>query len=179
MQAAPTLPALNTNHLLPPSPSFAWPTAPLNVRRLYAYLDRCVSAGIRYGLGEKADNPAAFLPDYQFIDCSGWVRAAIAVATGGRLLLPDGSVNQHEWCAAKGLKKSNQAALLLLDGLTRIAFLVPTPDHEIGHVFLCRNGRTLESWGGHGPGSRWVITHISEGILQKCAGAVYVLAGNR
>ncbi len=176
-------PPLNSDRLLPPSPSsptsrgFAWPTAPVNLRRLYAYLDRC--AGIRYELGAKAEDPASFLPDYHTIDCSGWVRAAIAVATSGRLLIPDGSVNQHDWCDKVGLKVSNRAALLLPDQVLRIAFLVPTPEHEIGHVFLCRNLRTLESWGGHGPGSRSVLSACSEGILERVVGAVYVLAGNR
>lgn len=171
--ALPNLPAL-----LPPSPGFAWPTAPLVLRRLYAYRDRCL--GIGYELGGKARDPGAFVPDYarRGIDCSGWVRAAVAVATSGRLLMPDGSVNQHDWADRVGLKVSSRAALLFPDGLLRLAFLVPSELHPIGHVFLCRNGRTLESWGGHGPGSRSVLSVISEGVLQRCAGAVYVLALN-
>jgi len=37
---------------------------------------------------------------------------------------------------------------------------------------LTRNGRTLESWGGHGPGSRLVSTHV----LSTETTDVYVLA---
>ena len=176
--------------LLPAVPAFPWLLAPVNLHRLYAYRDRCVSAGIGYRLGAKARDVSAFFPDYTQIDCSGWVRAAVAVGTMGRTVLPDGSVNQHEWCGSVGLKVSSRAALLLPDGWLRIAFLVPSPAHPVGHVFLCRNGRTLESWGGHspryggpatrgGPGSRSVLAVISEGVLQKCAGAVYVLGANQ
>ena len=168
----------NLSPLLPPSPSFPWPTAPVNLRRLYAYRDRCVAARIGYKLGGKARDPASFIPDFRAIDCSGWVRAAVAVSTSGRLLMPDGSMNQHDWADYHKLKVSNRAALLLPDGLLRLAFLVPSETHPIGHVFLCRNSRTLESWGGHGPGSRSVLSVISEGILQQCASAVYVLALN-
>jgi hypothetical protein len=162
-----------------PTDAFPWPVAPLNLSRLYAYLDRCVSLGIGYGLGATAHNLTALPPDYSEIDCSGWVRAAVAVASGGRTILPDGSVNQHDWCDKSGLKVSSRAALLLPDNYTRICFIVPTPEHEIGHVFLCRNLKTLESWGGHGPGSRSVLSHISLGILQGVTSAVYILGANQ
>jgi hypothetical protein len=163
--------------LLPPTDAFPWPLVDLNVSRLTAYLARCELLGIGYGLGAKAHNLTANPPDYADIDCSGWVRAAVAVATFGKTILPDGSVTQHDWCDRVGLKVSSRAALLLPDGLTRIGFIVPTPAHNIGHVFLCRNLKTLESWGGHGPGSRSVLSPISLGILQQATSAVYVLGG--
>ena len=75
-------------------------------------------------------------------------------------------------CAASGLKRSTYAACRLQDGLTRIAFIRPTLHRAIGHVYLARNGRTLESWGGHGPGSRLVTTHM----LSAETTDVYVLA---
>ena len=146
--------------LLPPTQCYPWHSVPLDPERLRQYLAVCMARGIGYKLGAKADDLAAATPDYEKIDCSGWVRAAIAAATGGKTILPDGSVNQNDWCAAQGLKRSAYAACRLQDGLTRIAFIRPTPAHEIGHVYLARNGRTLESWGGHGPGSRLVSTHV-------------------
>lgn len=161
--------------LLAPTPSYPWRLVPLDLARLDAYLARCVARGIGYELGAKASRLLAVPPDYDNIDCSGWVRAAVAVATGGRTILPDGSVNQHDWCDRAGLKVSTPAALLLPDAWVRIAFLVPTLAHPVGHVFLCKGGRTRESWGGHGPGSRPVLSHIGEGILERCAGAVYIL----
>ena len=174
--------------LLPPSDDFPYPLVPLDLGKLDGYLSRCEWRGVGYELGAKAHDLLAIPPDYTVIDCSGWVRAAVAVATEGwdvgptasvkrpALLLPDGSVNQHDWCDQAGLKKSTPAALLLPDPWVRIAFLVPSPQHKIGHVFLCHRGMTRESWGGHGPGSRPVTSHISEGVLELCAGAVYILS---
>lgn len=161
----------------PPTPSFPWPTAPLNVRDLTSYLAKCEWLSIGYELGAKAHNLTALPPDYRDIDCSGWVRAAVAVATGGRTIMPDGSVVQHEWCEKMGLKKSGILALLLADGYTRIAFIVPSREHPVGHVLLVRNRQTLESWGGNGPGSRSIMAHISLGVLQQAIGAVYILGG--
>ena len=103
---------------------------------------------------------------------AGVPAAAVAVATDGRLILPDGSVNQNDWCATHDLKRSTFAACRLQDGLTRIGFIRPSVLHRIGHVYLAHNGRTLESWGGHGPGSRPIITHI----LSAETTDVYVLA---
>ncbi len=158
--------------LLPPTQSYPWHSAPLDPERLRQYLAVCMARGIVYALGAKAGDIDAALPDYDSIDCSGWVRAGIAVATHGQTILPDGSVNQNEWCAAQGLKRSTYAACRLQDGLTRIAFIRPSPKHAVGHVYLTRNGRTLESWGGHGPGSRLVSTHV----LSTETTDVYVLA---
>ncbi len=158
--------------LLPPTLSYPWHSAPVDPEKLRQYLAVCMARGIGYKLGAKADDLAGEPPDYDHIDCSGWVRAAVAVASGGQTTLPDGSVNQNDWCAASGLKRSTFAACRLQDGLTRIAFIRPTLKHAIGHVYLARNGRTLESWGGHGPGSRLVTTHV----LSAETTDVYVLA---
>ena len=158
--------------LLPPTQSYPWHSAPLDPERLRQYLAVCMARGIVYALGAKAGDIDAALPDYDSIDCSGWVRAGIAVATYGQTILPDGSVNQNEWCAAQGLKRSTYAACRLQDGLTRIAFIRPSPGHAVGHVYLTRNGRTLESWGGHGPGSRLVSAHV----LSTETTDMYVLA---
>jgi len=158
--------------LLPPTSAYPWNSAPLDTERLYNYLALCRVRDIGYELGAKASQLTAIPPDYDHIDCSGWVRAAVAVATEGSLILPDGSVNQNDWCGAHDLKRSRYAACSLCDGLTRIAFIRPSLEHEIGHVYLCRNGRTLESWGGHGPGSRSVAAHILSALTTD----VYVLA---
>ncbi len=162
----------NSPVLLPPTQGYPWHSAPLDPEKLRLYLAVCVARGIGYKLGAKADDLAAEPPDYEAIDCSGWVRAAIAVATQGRTILPDGSVNQNDWCAAQDLKRSMFAACRLQDGLTRMAFIRPSELHPIGHVYLCRNGRTSESWSGHGPGSRLITTHV----LSAETTDVYVLA---
>lgn len=158
--------------LLPPTQAYPWHSAPLDPERLRRYLASCQAKGIGYRLGAKAEDLLAVPPDYSEIDCSGWVRAAVAVATDGRLIMPDGSVNQNDWCEAHDLKRSAYAACRLLDGLTRIGFVRPSPKHWIGHVYLVHQGRTLESWGGHGPGSRPILSHI----LNAETTDVYVLA---
>jgi len=164
--------SLDSPVLLPPTQGYPWHSAPLDSERMRRYLANCQAKGVSYELGAKADDLLAVPPDYRAIDCSGWVRAAVAVATDGRLILPDGSVNQNDWCAAHDLKRSTFPACRLQDGLTRIAFIRPSILHRIGHVYLAHNGRTLESWGGHGPGSRPIITHI----LSAETTDVYVLA---
>ncbi|MDQ2799719.1 MAG: hypothetical protein M3Y13_08770 [Armatimonadota bacterium] len=164
--------ALHQSALLPPTEGYPWHSLPLDPERLTRYLGTCMAQGVGYELGAKADDLTAVPPDYHNIDCSGWVRAAVAVATDGKVILPDGSVVQNDWCAAQGLKRSEYAACRLADGLTRIAFIRASGFHPIGHVYLVRNGRTLESWGGHGPGSRPVTTPV----LRAETTDVYVLA---
>lgn len=162
--------------LLAPTEGFPWPTAALDADALAGYLRACEARGIGYGLGDKADADGRGLaenpPRYAAIDCSGWVRAAVAVATGGRTVLPDGSVCQNDWCTRQGLKRSDREALRLRDGRTRIAFIRPSAAHPVGHVYLARQGRTLESWGGNGPGSR----SVSVRVLAAETTDVYVLA---
>lgn len=175
LEHSPALPSLGVSGhevLLPPTEAYPWHSAPLDPERLSRYLGTCLAHGVGYALGAKADDLLAIPPDYHNIDCSGWVRAAVAVATEGRLILPDGSCVQNDWCAAHGLKRSDYASCRLLDGLTRLGFIRPTGMHPVGHVYLARNGRTLESFGGHGPGSRSVGT----AVLARETTDVYVLA---
>lgn len=162
----------NPNELLPPNGEFAWPTAPVEARRLVQYLRACEERGVRYALGAKAARLQAWPPDYDHIDCSGWVRAALAWASAGRLIIPDGSVNQREWCETHGLKRSAYGSLTLEDEIVRIAFIRPGVVHRVGHVYLAFDGRTMESWGGRGPGSRSPLTHV----LHAFTTDVFVLA---
>ena len=167
---------LAVSGLLAPTEEFPWPTAPVDADVLAGYLRACEARGVGYGLGDKADDHGRDLlanpPRYGAIDCSGWVRAAVGVATAGQVILPDGSCNQNDWCGRQGLKRSNEEALSLLDGITRIAFIRACAAHPIGHVYLARNGRTLESYGGNGPGSR----PVSASVLRAETTDVYVLA---
>ena len=158
--------------LLAATESYPWPSAPLDSERLRRYLATCYACGVGYALGAKAGDLMSVPPDYHNIDCSGWARAAIAVATDGRTILPDGSVCQNDWCAAQGLKRSDYRSSRLMDGLTRIAFIRASYLHTVGHVYLVQNGRTLESWGGHGPGSRPIGVHV----LSEETTDTYVLA---
>jgi hypothetical protein len=52
----------------------------------------------------------------------------------------------------------------LEDGRLRIAFIATKPGH-VGHVWLILNGKTIESWGGHGPGRRsWNVKALRERV---------------
>jgi hypothetical protein len=148
--------------IIPGGAAFSWPTLRVDFVRLNAYLSACIRRGVRYGLGAKADaggrHLAAFPPQYRAIDCSGFVRAALAYAAG--VVMVDGSVCQHDWIDDHHFKISTYSALLLKDGALRIAFIAPSRFERIGHVYLVRNGRTLESYGGHGPGSRSPLVHV-------------------
>jgi len=158
--------------LLAPTQGYPWYSLPLDPERLSRYLGTCLAHGVGYELGGKAHDLRAIPPDYHAIDCSGWVRAAVAVATEGKVTMPDGSVVQNDWCVSRGLKRSDFAGACLRDGLTRIGFIRAGGFHPVGHVYLVQNGRTLESFGGHGPGSRPVTTHV----LSAETTDVYVLA---
>jgi len=137
------------------------------------YLDECERLGIKYELGGKApeDELSAFPPKYDAIDCSGWIRAAIAYATDGLIVIPDGSENQHDWFASHDFKPTNYENTALRDNRLRVAFLFPDDTSErVGHVWFIRNGKTLESHGGTGPSSRYWNTPI----LMHCHAAFVV-----
>lgn len=123
-----------------------------------SFLHDCMTSVPRVGyhLGSKVPTLTA-KPGVDFInvDCSGFVRATIRRSTNPPVAFPDGSVNQHDWVAAKGFAQAVIADGALHDGKVRIAFLSPADtDHGIGHVVLIRNGATAESHGGVGPDTR-------------------------
>lgn len=157
-------------------PEAAPPTGALasfDVARAHAFLDACRSAHVRYGLGAKVPFHGA-VPgrDFTKIDCSGFVREAIRLATNPSVPFPDGSVVQHDWVRAHGFEKSSVAAGASSDGAVRIALLRPqdVPSH-IGHVALIYRGKTLELHGGVGPDARsW------DGKSWQAKTFVYVLA---
>ena len=136
----------------------------LDMNKARGFLQACETSQprVRYGLGKKVPSLGA-VPgrDFTQVDCSGFVREALRLATTPPIAFPDGSVNQHDWIRAQGFAKSTVAAAIQSDGLVRIAFLRPqdTPSH-IGHVVLIAGGKTLESHGGVGPDSRaWTGTN--------------------
>jgi len=85
------------------------------------------------------------------IDCSGFSRWTIWHAAG--MLLPDGSMEQHQWAEAN-LKLVSVSDGHKTDGVIRIAFLRPTIVNgvqvEAGHVMLIENNTVYESHGHHG-----------------------------
>lgn len=126
-------------------------TIPVNKPVLVDFMNKCLNK-ISYELGAKARFGAKPLRDFTKIDCSGFVRWLIHMASGVRM--PDGSWNQRVWCQKQGFKQNPYKSVAgLKDNRLRIAFIDPTKGKS-GHVWLIINGKTIESYGGHGVGRR-------------------------
>lgn len=140
---------------------------PIDWERFGAFKAACYAAGVRYGWGAKDPAPGTGAIDFPRIDCSGFVRTLLMCATGGRhgalADLPDGSYTQAKWFSAQGFKQTVRDALLLQDGHLRVAVHFPDHKDETGHIWLCVNGHTVESYGGHGPGERNPECRLSSG----------------
>lgn len=145
----------------------------LNKFKIPALVKDCQLHGVGYSLGAKAQPLALQAASLMALDCSGFVRWAIYHASlmlpdtdiAYAFKLPDGSVQQHEWCDAQKLERSPVGEGSLSDGVLRIAFLTPQDGGGIGHVMLIQDGFTLESHGGVGPDRRkW----LSVPFMAKC-----------
>lgn len=128
---------------------------------------------VTYGLGKKVPSLDA-VPgrDFTQVDCSGFVREAVRLATIPTLAFPDGSVVQHDWVIGHGFERSTVEDATNDDGVVRIAFLRPQDSAQgIGHVVLISGGKTFESHGGVGPDSR-----IWDGTSWQAKTSVYIFA---
>lgn len=118
---------------------------------------RNMAGRVEYHWGGKAPDLAMDSHGIEGIDCSGFVQFALARATGGKLVLPQGSWQQREWCEAAGLHKLEKYADVKFaandPGRLFIAFIKPA-GKKAGHVWLVRAGHTMESYGEHGVGAR-------------------------
>ena len=151
----------------------------LDVGKLLDALRACEARGVSYGLGSKAPEHTSgpyvfdYPPTFNAVDCSGWIRWAIYHATGGALLIPDGSANQNDWAGQQGLKHYGPDNAHVMyqsvggnkDNYLRVAFCRANPTEPIGHVWLLFNGFTMESSGGVGPHSRPFDTPVLERII--------------
>lgn len=150
----------------PPTDQYGWPTLdldPLDIPKLLAKMHA------RYGWGKKPDLDAQ-LADIEELDCSALTKIFLYKLTG--IVMPDGSVAQHDWVRKQGFKESTPDAGELKDGILRIAFWNAGGDNR--HTSFILNGRTYESHGGKakiGPDSRvWNCQGW------QAASKVYVLA---
>lgn len=151
LPAAPKLPAAAP----PPAPAGplaanTWGIDLAKLLDLHARMDK-----VKYGLGDKANPKTAEPETIKSIDCSGYVRFVLYKASGGKVdCSPNGgSWHQNEWCKAKLTAITYEAATAgASDGKLRIAFYKPAKG--VGHVWLILNGKTLESYGGHGVGRK-------------------------
>lgn len=150
-------------NLKPGTTDFPWPTIEFSALRASGFMRQC--KGIAYGYGSKAPfHGAVPHKDFTSIDCSGFVREMLWVATPAdkRIDIVDGSFNQHRQIREAGFKVSSPDSAKARDGVLRIAFLNPEDGtNGVGHVALVLNGQTYESCGGFGvcrrtwTGKRW------------------------
>lgn len=123
---------------------------------------------VKYELGAKAPSLNCDTSKIREIDCSGYVRYCMARLG---VEIPDGSQNQRAWFAAQGFKHStyNAGGAGREDGLLRVAFASPKPgDAWPRHVWFVLNGRTIESYGGVGVGSRKWDDSKLKSIVSAC-----------
>lgn len=150
--------------------------AAVDLRLVETIFDRQVLHGIRYGYGVKAKSLTMLPEKMEAIDCSGEVRYLLAQGSKQNLIIPDGSVVQREWCEDH-LREVKYADLPMADSSRLfIGFITPFINGcgRVGHVWLISKidtdwaPDTMESYGGHGVGSRnwnartlWRMVHKS------------------
>ena|SRR5581483_4078591 len=150
----------------------------ISISRLDLYTRVCEARRIRYRRGTKpgACELGHFPPADSHLDCSGFVQGAIAYATEGRLILPQGSVEQLEWFARHGYKRCNILDAGINDGKLHICFHRPGHLERSGHVWLVYRRQTMECWGEHGVGSRFWNARTQSGYrLSDLCDACFVL----
>lgn len=137
---------------------------PVNLSKLVDLHGRCELKGVRYGLGSKARSLTQDSHTLTRIDCSGYVRYLLAKATDQKLIIPDGSWIQRDWCESKGLHRLKKYSDVRYADHSRlfIAFITPNTNGagRIGHVWLVVKldddevPDTIESHGGVGVNTR-------------------------
>jgi hypothetical protein len=117
---------------------------------------------VKYQFGAKPPFLSAPLDALRVLDCSAYARIQLFHATSGALVIPDGSVNQREWCEKEGLhqlKKYSDVQYAITDKSRLFICFVKPFAGVAGHVWFVRGGRTYESRGGAGVSSRgWNLT---------------------
>ena len=149
----------------------------INLKKLYTTFDNMCLHGVTYKLGAKAPRLDCDTSEIHSIDCSGFFRYAIAKATDQKLIIPDGSWVQNDWCRAQGFRKVNYNDLHYADP-SRLFVAFIRAGHNgagsIGHVWLNNQMdkdwpiETMESYGGHGVGSRRWDTGILRRLVFEC-----------
>ena len=150
---------------------------PVNLSKVLTIFSGQVLQGIRYRLGGKAPSLNATPSQLEKgIDCSGEVRLLLFQGTDGELKIPDGSWLQREWCEKNLEEVPYSQAINAKPGELYIAFITAGVKGagKIGHVWLIaqRDGdaiaETMESYGGHGIGSRPANTGVLMRLVHKC-----------
>lgn len=131
---------------------------PINLWKFQKLAHAAILRGIPYKLGGKAPYLDCSVNALRGIDCSGFIRWLIYKSTP-KLIIPDGSYNQYRWMKAQGLKEvpysQTQESIAGESSTLYFAFILASRAIPVGHIWaVLQNGDTIESYGGHGPGSR-------------------------
>lgn len=119
---------------------------------------------VSYSFGSKASPLSADPSAIHRIDCSGFVQYVIYHSALSPIRWPAGSYNQEVYCRDAGFRRVPYDDASLQDDWLRIAFL-PSRNGNPRHVWFILNGVTLESYGGHGPGSRpWDTARLRNNV---------------
>ena len=148
---------------------------PINLKKLHQDFAQLERQGVRYHLGSKAQELSLPLTAIRYLDCSGYIRYALYRATGGALIIPDGSQMQREWAEKAGLHKLAQYSDVETYGADNrlfIAFIKPGENGSgsIGHVWGI-SGKPAETLEAHSSGVTprpW-----NTGILRREVYSVY------
>jgi hypothetical protein len=107
-----------------------------------------------YKWGAKIEPLTNHTPTGVAVDCSGFTRWAIYQASGGKVIIPDGSTGQREWCETMGFEKVPYSQAI--NDKTNAIYMCFAWKVRPGerHVWLVRLQRSWESWSKHGPGVR-------------------------
>lgn len=158
-----------------PSTIASWigPRAPgerrlsVDTAKLLDIVDQLRARAVGYALGAKAIllSPISSIAD---LDCSGLIRYVLFHATYKRVMVPDGTWWQDDWCQKQGFERIDYKSTAGDgDNRLRIAFKHVGP---VSHAWLVLNGQTIESHRGVGPDRRdWktgaLYRHVSRCYL--------------
>jgi cell wall-associated NlpC family hydrolase len=141
---------------------------PLDIALFMEVFDHLCIHGTTYKLGAKAPSLSCDTSLVSAIDCSGFVRYLLARASRQGLVIPDGSVNQHQWCREQGFPKvAYGGPSIATSKRLYLAFIEPVYEVRPGHVWFVYQGHTMESYGGQGVGSRAWNTPV---LVRRVAG---------
>jgi cell wall-associated NlpC family hydrolase len=132
-------------------------------------LHGAVQGRVKYVFGAKA-RPLCGGPEALSggVDCSGYVRWLMFHCSGVGYTFPDGSTLQADWCRKQGFKQTSYRLNGgWKDGRLRLCAYRPK-GKRAGHIWLCLDGRTIESAGGKGPTRRSWLTPVLYSRCETC-----------
>lgn len=135
----------------------------LNRTKWLAVFANC-DGRVKYGLDKKFVPISIDTSEVDECDCSGLNQKMFWAGTG--IVIPAGSVTQHDWFVQHGYREVPLAEAIVDDtNQVYVFFKVPGANNDpFGHTGFFFNRRALQSYGGHGVGSTDCQTVIDWGV---------------